>query len=212
MDRSDLIARVRKLSGANMEALWSHRAVGQEVNEAYQEVLGLEDWPFLYAEATVAVSAGASAITLPTAMRNITSLRLDGEDRLRQSTVAELDRLEDPGPGQPAAYARIDNATVRLWPTPGQAYTISVRGWEAPAPLERDTDQPVFDVEFRPIIAYAAAIKILDQEEDDSGRSERYQRDAGALLQRMRDRYVESHDTGIVQMGGRRSRPRRWRL
>lgn len=212
MDRSELIARTRRLAGVRMEALWPHRAVAEEVNDAYRETLALADWPFLYVDATVTTVAGTPQVGLPTTMREVTGLRIDGERRLREVTIEELDRLPDPGEDEPQAYAKVDLDTVRLWPTPDKAYTVSVRGWQQGAALATDVDKPLFDAEFHPVVAYAAAIRILQQEGDDTGRLQHYQQEAGSILARMQKRYLESHDDGMFQMGGRRDRARRWRL
>lgn len=210
MNLSDLVARTRSLSGIRLESLRSDEQIEQVINESYQEVLGLYPWPFLKSSSTVALTAGAETFTIPTTFRYITGVVLemgDHTERLKQTTLDLVDEWDADEVGEPLYYARIDDRTVRVWPAPEDAATVTVRGQLEFAPLGSG-DSPQFAEQFHPVVAYRAAVRLLQEEGDDSGRSEAYQFDAASYLQRMEKFYMSSGDIGLIRMGSQRERRR----
>jgi hypothetical protein len=108
--------------------------------------------------------------------------------------------------GEPRLYARVEDRAIRLWPTPKDAVTLTIRGQVEFEPLETEQDEPVFAEQFHPVVAYRAAARVLAEEGDDSGRSESYQLDAGSYLQRMQDYYMKTNDISLIRIGSRRRR------
>ena len=209
MNLSDLVARTRSLSGIRLQSLRSDEQIEQVVNESYQEILGLYPWPFLKGSASVAMSAEAETFTIPTLFRYITGIVLEmGGDslRLKQTTLDMLDEWEDEV-GKPEFYARVDDRTIRVWPAPEDAATITVRGQVEFAPLSGNAE-PEFAEQFHPVVAYRAAIRLLQEEGDDSGRSEAYQFDAASYFQRMEKFYMASNDIGLIRIGSQRQHRR----
>ena len=210
MNLSDLVARTRSLSGIRLESLRSDEQIEQVVNESYQEILGLYPWPFLKGSQAVSVAAEATEFTIPVTFRYITGVVLDSGDhseRLRQTTLDMIDEWDADEVGKTTYYARIDDRTVRLWPAPEAAATVTVRGQLEFAPLSSSVD-PQFAEQFHPVIAYRAAVRLLQEEGDDSGRSEAYQFDAASYLQRMEKFYMASGDIGLIRIGSQRERRR----
>jgi hypothetical protein len=207
MNVAELTDRVRRLTGIRMPDILSDDQILQMLNESYDEIMGLADWPFLYVEDQVVVNDGIFQ-TVPV-FRNIQSV-MAGDTRLRETTLDDLERYEQPD-DDPFAYARIDSNRYKVWPAPSGALTVSIRGVQTPPDLYDPSDEPVFDREFHVSLAYAAASRALAEESDDSNRSQLYIQEAGAILDRMRMRYLTSHDRGVFRMGGKRSRNLRWR-
>lgn len=209
MNLTDLVARTRSLSGIRLESLRSDEQIEQVVNESYQEILGLYPWPFLKGSQTVAVAAETRTFTIPSTFRYISSLVLTMGDktvRLKQTTVDLLDEWPD-DEAEPEYYARVDDRTVRLWPAPSDNVSVEVKGQLEFAPL-RANDEPEFAEQFHPVVAYRAAIRLLQEEGDDSGRSESYQFDAASYFQRMEKFYMASGDIGLIRIGSQRQHRR----
>ena len=210
MNLSDLVARARSLSGIRLESLRSDEQIEQVINESYQEILGLYPWPFLKGSQTISVAAEATEFTIPVTFRYITGVVLDSGDhseRLKQTTLDMIDEWDADEVGKTTYYARVDDRTVRLWPAPEAAATVTVRGQLEFPPLSSSVD-PQFADQFHPVIAYRAAVRLLQEEGDDSGRSEAYQFDAASYLQRMEKFYMASGDIGLIRIGSQRERRR----
>ena len=209
MNLADLVARTRSLSGIRLESLRSDEQIEQVLNESYQEILGLYPWPFLKGSSTVAMLAEAKTFTVPSTFRWLTSLVLtmgDKKVRLKQTTLDMIDEWDDEV-GEPKFYARIDDRTIRVWPAPEDAASVEVKGQLEFAPLGAG-DEPDFAEQFHPVVAYRAAIRLLQEEGDDSGRSEAYQFDAASYFQRMEKFYMASGDIGLIRIGSQRQHRR----
>lgn len=207
MNVQQLTERLRRLTGILMDDILSDDQILQMLNESYVEITGLADWPFLHVENSVTVTDGVFQ-TVPV-FRSVQSV-MSGDNRLRETTLDDVERYYEPD-DDPFAYARIDSNRFRVWPTPKTNIQVTIRGVQTPDPLYDSSDEPVFDREFHVVLAYAAASRALAEESDDSGRAQMYIQEAGSILDRMRIRYLTSHDRGVFSMGGKRTRNLRWR-
>jgi len=203
----DLVDRTRSLSGIRLQSIRSDEQIAELVNEAYEEIIGLHPWPFLRATETVAVGADQESLVLPTVFRYISAV-IAGERRLKQTTLDEIDEL-GPETGEPHFYARIDDRTIRLYPTTQEPLAVTVRGQLSFDRLS-GSREPEFVAQFHPILAYRAANRVLAEEGDDSGRSQSYQSDAANYLKRMEEYYLGTGDIGLIRIGSQRQ-GRRWR-
>ena len=210
MNLSALRDRVRALSGIRLQTLRSDEQIDAVINESYFEVLNLGSWPFLFDSETVSLSAGAREFETPTGYDEISSITystsINDQTRLRQTTMDELDFMEQEEEGDPLFYARIDETTFRVWPKPVSTLSLEIRGKESAATLVADSSIPVFGEQFHPMLAYRAASKILAEEGDDSGRSRSYQEEANVMFARMQRFYLTSNDHGLIVMGSNRRR------
>jgi hypothetical protein len=207
---SDLVARTRSLSGIRLESLRSDEQIEQVLNESYQEILGIQSWPFLRGTATVALAAEASTLTLPSTFRYLTGVVLsmgDRDYRLKQTTIDQIDEWDADEVGEPTYYARVTDRQLRVWPAPEASASVLVRGQLEFDPLGPG-DEPLFAEQFHPVVAYRAATRLLQEEGDDSGRSEAYQFDSASYLGRMEKFYLASGDIGLIRIGSQRERRR----
>lgn len=210
MNLTTLRDRVRALTGIKLTDLRSDEQIDVVLNECYQEVLQISDWPFLRTSTTVTLTSGTDEFTMPTGFQEIHSVTYsspqDVQTRMRQTTLNEMDYVEPDEEGDPIYYAKVDENTIRIWPAPAHALTLTVRGKESVSNLSAGSDEPVYAEQFHPLIAYRAAARILGEEGDDSGRSEFYQSEANNFFARMQQFYVKTADTGFIVLGSRRRR------
>lgn len=210
MNLADLVARTRSLSGIRLESLRSDEQIEQVLNESYQEILGLYPWPFLKGSSTVSMAAEATSFTVPVTFRYMTGVVMelgDTQRRLSQITLDQLDEWDADEVGETKYYARVTDRDIRVWPAPEAAATVTVRGQLEFNPLSA-SNPPQFADQFHPLVAYRAAVRLLQEEGDDSGRSEAYQFDAASYLQRMEKFYMSSGDIGLIRMGSQREKRR----
>lgn len=210
MNLEQLRKRTRAASGFNMVSLYDDTDLDLLLNEVHRDICGSADWPFLYAEDDVTLDA--AEVTLKYPMRTLSSVVLtDKGERLRATTIDELDVLDPDKDDKPEAYAHTDERTLHLWPAPDKGYAARIRGFRAPHEMDQDSDAPEFEAEFQPAIVYEAAARLL-VEFGDFDRVEGLREQAQDALSRMRVRYLGSKDRGLIQMGGRIRDRKRWRL
>lgn len=210
MNLGSLRDRARALSGIRLQTLRSDEQVDEVINEAYQEVINLSQWPFLRASQQVNLPAGVNSFETPVGFSEVVSVSYtnDGGDtvRLQSTVVDEIDRLRDEDSAEPFLYARVNDKEFLVWPTPNINLTLTVRGKQTVERLRSDGDMPVFDDQFHPMLAYRAASRMLAEEGDDSGRAEFYQQEANVFFARMQQFYTRTPDSSFFVMGGRRRR------
>ena len=210
MNLGTLRDRARALSGIRLQTLRSDEQIDVSINEAYQEVINLSQWPFLRASQQVNLPAGTSTFESPTGFSEVVSISYtnDGGDtvRLQSTVIDEIDRLREEESAEPFLYARVTDKEFVVWPTPNVNLTLTIRGKATVEPLRRDSDTPVFDAQFAPMLAYRAASRMLAEEGDDSGRAEFYQQEANVFFARMQQFYTRQPDSSFFIMGGRRRR------
>jgi hypothetical protein len=201
--------RARALSGIRLQSLRSDEQIDAVLNEAYQEIVSLHQWPFLRSSAQISISSGTDTFETPNGFSEITgvsySLNSGDSFRLQPITIDELDRLNDES-GEPVMYARITDKEFAIWPSPDASVTFTIRGKQSVGPLSSDSSQPIFDSQFHPMLSYRAASRMLAEEGDDSGRAEFYQNEANVFFARMQQFYLRSGDAGTFVMGGRRGK------
>jgi hypothetical protein len=210
MNLGSLRDRARALSGIRLQTLRSDEQVDEVINEAYQEVINLSQWPFLRASQQVNLPDGVNSFETPVGFSEVVSVSYtnDGGDtvRLQSTVVDEIDRLRDEDSAEPFLYARVNDKEFLVWPTPNINLTLTVRGKQTVERLRNDGDMPVFDDQFHPMLAYRAASRMLAEEGDDSGRAEFYQQEANVFFARMQQFYTRTPDSSFFVMGGRRRR------
>ena len=210
MNLDSLRDRARALSGIRLESLRSDEQVDAVINESYQEIIELSQWPFLMELESVAISAGSEEFSSPTSFSEIASVTYESDfqknTRMRQTTIDELEELDDQG-GDPVYFARVNESDFRVWPVPESGITLNIRG-KILVPNLKGNDSPIFAEPFHPILSYRAAVKMLQEEGDDSGRAQFYQQEAGNFYTRMQQFYNNSGNKGLFVMGGRGRRRR----
>lgn len=195
MDRSAIRSRVRHLTGINMVELLSDVEANDYINEAYQDIVSLAEWSFLYAEGTVGTTASTSDYTLPASIVRAQDVRIAtaaNRQLLVPRTLTDMARYvpDEAANGRPWAWAPKADASFRVFPTPDAVYTLTVTGWKSVADLTADTSSPVFASQFHPVVAYAASWAILTREGDDSQRSDHYVTRVNWYLARMARQYL----------------------
>lgn len=210
MNVAEMTDRVRRLTGIRMPDILSDDQILQLLNEAYNEVMALTDWPFLHVEETVTTTG--SLFDTHNVIRDVQAV-INGEGtRLRQTTLSDMDLYIEQPDDLAFAYARVSDRRYRVWPDSPDGTSLTIRGVKNPAQLLSPYDEPVFDTEFHVILPYSASSRALAEESDDSPRAQMYMTEAAGILDRMRLRYLTTKDTATFKMGGKRTDRTRWRM
>lgn len=208
MNVAELTDRVRRLTGIRMPDILSDDQILDLLNESYNELMGLTDWPFLHVQDTVTTSD--NKFDTNGVLRDVQAVISPQGTRLRQTTLSDLESYDEQPDADPYAYARVSDRRYQIWPDVADGTTFTVRGVQSPNQLFDPYDSPVFDSEFHVVLAYSAASRALSEESDDSGRVQMYMQEAAGVLDRMRMRYLNTKDNVTFQMGGKKGLRNRW--
>lgn len=151
------------------------------INQSYQEICGLDDWPFLEATAT-----GASPLTIAD-LRNILYLT----DTTLGQNLGFIDprTLNEAYPDQStpgnALYAYITGGTT-INTYPGNTDALKVRYIRVPADLVSGTDTPLIPARYRyAIVDFACGRAYMDS--DNPQMAQAVRADGDTVVQSMRE-------------------------
>lgn len=150
--------------------------IDRAVNNAYEELVALERWPFLIREASGNLSIGSAALTAPTDLADVVSLTIDAQQETL--TPMELDEFRKrfvghyADTGLPALYYFIGGGasglspTMNVWPVPDAAYGYVLEYRAAPVTLSASGDIPAIPARYHRIISFRA-LSFLHAQEDN---------------------------------------------
>jgi hypothetical protein len=164
------------------------------INQSYQEMCGMEDWPFLETSTTGTAPLTISDLGYIESVTNVSQDRsLNFIDR---RTLVE--RYPDLTTAGSATYAYLTGGdTINTYPVGSD--TLRVRYLRVVNDLDESTDQPVIPAKYQyAIIDYACGRAYMDSDNPEMAQIVR--RDGDALVQQMREQFmVQQHqDTDII--------------
>lgn len=123
----------------------------------------VENWWFLTTTVTTTTTASQDYVTRPTGVDridrvSIPSLALD----LLKIDITELERLAEPTAlsNQPSYWAEYGEQ-IRLWPTPGDTYTLKITGTAVASEMSDDADDTVWTNEAYDLIRASAMRRLF---------------------------------------------------
>jgi hypothetical protein len=207
---SDLITRVRSLSGVQSPSILSDATIAEFLDEAQKTILHSADWPFLQHTDTAAVAEDTDVVifTLPRVAQRLIDVFAvkQGQERPWQLFERGAPFISEDANGWSREF-RWDagSAGLTLFPAPNDAIDLTVRFVLVVPTLTSgspDSDIVVPD-EFVHAVSYLAASNILVREADESDRAQRFAEQSFAAVQQMRRVYMTSARGSFV-VGGRR--------
>jgi len=204
MNLSALRQHVRDLTGVYSSDVVSDTLINTWVNEAYNEVARERDWDWLeqtHSGLVPAPVAGIHTINLTNGTRRVLSAYLinDNGQVEEMSQVPELDHIENDDPK--VSYDVNFSGVFRFTPEQRTDLTVKIRYTRTNVNLATNTDVPSFDEQFHVMLAYRAAVKVLQFLSDDTQRAETFLNEYGVLLAGMYDLYELDHDSRTFQLG-----------
>ena len=204
MNLAALRQHVRDLTGVFSTDVVSDTLITTWLNESYNEVARDRDWDWLESTYTVAMPAavnGIHTINLPNGTRRVLSAYIVGSNGDVEEMIgtSELDHVE-PEDAQ-LKYDVNFSGVFRFAPEQESPKTIKVRYTIVNVNLATNTDVPAFAEQFHAILAYRAAVKVLQFLSDDTNRSDYYLSEYASLLSGMYSLYELDHDYRTFQIG-----------
>ena len=151
------------------------------LNQSYQEICGLDDWPFLEVSTSGSLPLTISDLrTVMSATNTVTELPLSFIDR--RSAVDAYPDLTEPGNPEYAYFT--DATTIAGFPVGSD--TINVRYIKVPADLSADSDTPIIPARYQyAIVDFACGRAYMDS--DNPQMAQAVRADADTIIQSMRE-------------------------
>lgn len=153
---------------------YSSTEIKNYINDAQNDVFNEYRLPFMQSTQTYTLTANVSDITngvgLPTnyvQALNLTLTSAGRESVLPYRDVTSVDDLyPDPddttiNPTGPPILWYYYNDTIKVYPVPNTAYTVSLQYYKKPTELDSDADIPEIPSEFQELLVLGAAYRVL---------------------------------------------------
>ena len=139
------------------------------LNDAYYDICSREPWPFLEKSTTVDTVAGTDTLSVPSDFNKALRLVIDS-----QAQYLEPARLDDvtsrfagllTNTGLPFLYYFIGD-TVKVYPIPDSAYTVTLRYMAVPTELSNNDDTPILPSRHHRAIVLGALVAAYRMDDD----------------------------------------------
>lgn len=204
----DIVAKVQRRV---RDTGYSSTEIKDYLNDTQNDVFNEYRLPFMQAVQAYTLTAGVSDITngsgLPANYVQALDLNLTSQGREKvltfMDTVAIDDTYPDPDdttvnplnvPNNWYFYAE----TIRVYPSPDSAYTVSLRYYKKPTLLSSDADIPELPSEFEELLVVGAAYRVL-QVKDNYDQAGILQNKYDEILQKLVAKYSQAQ-TGSPQL------------
>lgn len=183
---------------------YSTSEITNYINDAQNDVFNEYRLPFMETTQNYTLASGVADITngtgLPSNFVQAIDLYLTSSGReslLEYKDYQEIDlEYPDPtdttvNPSNVPCYWYYFGETIRLFPAPNDAYTLTMRYIKKPAELSADADVPEVPSEFGELLVAGATYRIL-QIKDNYDQASIWQNKYDELLQKLAARYSQS--------------------
>lgn len=195
---SDIVTKVRlRVRDTN----YSSTEITNYINDTQNDVFNEYRLPFMQATQTYTLSAGVSDITngsgLPANYVQALDLTLTSEGREKVIPYQDVRVIDnnypDPddttaNPSNVPAYWYYYADTIKVYPAPNSAYTVSLRYYKKPTLLDEDADVPEIPSEFEELLVMGASYRVL-QVKDNYDQASILQSKYDEILQKLVNKY-----------------------
>lgn len=203
MTLADLRTYVRDLTGIYSTDILSDALLNRWLQEAWTEVNRAEDWPWVVAEASNALTQGQTTITLSNysgRMREVTAVYGSGLVVQVPSSQGLIQTVD--GDDDPKYYNTANNVGITFTAAFEEDVTIKTNYYVNTSALATSGDASPLNEELEPMLSYRAAAKALFANADDGSRGTYYQAEFERMLELARLDYIVDNDLGPIQIGG----------
>lgn len=179
---------------------YSSSEIHNYINDAQRDVFNEYRLPFMQATQAYTVTIGASDITngLGLGTNFVQAIDLTytsaGEKTIPHKEFSEIDSDADDTTahpaGEPQYWYKYGN-TIRVFPVPSTAYTVTLRYYKTPTELTADADIPEIPSEFEEILVVGAAYRVM-QVKDNYDQAGVLENKYSELVQKLVMRYSQA--------------------
>jgi hypothetical protein len=201
MTLAELRSYVRDLTGVYSTDILPDTLVNRWLQEAYTEVSLTEPWPWMVSRVTGTLAAGGSTITLSGCggrVREVVFVTPNGQ-RVQIPSAKFVIRTVD---GDESEQYSVSSTTLTVDPVYDVDVVYDITFYKAVPALATSGTASSIGTDFEHILAYRAAIKVLNANADDTERGKAYIEEYLSLVDSMRRSYLIDDDLGSIQLGG----------
>lgn len=206
---SDIVTKVQQRI---RDTGYSTSEIQNYLNDTLNDVFNEYRLPFMQTTQNYTLAANVSDITnsvgLPTNFTQAIDLTLttDGRDKVlpyRDFTWID-DRYPDPDdtdvhPASVPSYWYKFGTTIKVYPVPDAAYTVTLRYYKKPTLLDSDEDVPEVPSEFEELLVCGAAYRVL-QVKDNYDQAAIHENKYNELLQKLVVKYSVPQTGSPIRM------------
>lgn len=193
----------RDLTGVYDDSI-SDAMIDALINDAYNELANVRDWDWLEVNVEVptpAFTGGRHTIALANGTRRVLESYIVGEDGSVREMI-QVPHLADVTEwDNNIKYDVTVDGVLTFGPEQESTTSVRVRYLSANVALATGSDQPVFLGQFRKMLSYRAATKVLSMLRPDDARTAIYAAEYESMFAGMVALYELDHDTNVIQMG-----------
>jgi len=159
-----LRAQVRAIADVDATDV-SDADINTYINDAYQEAIADEQWPFLLTRAVFNTVSGTADYDVTSVLESTAEahriLHVSSEGiKLEKLETAHYLMLEphggSAGSGTPQAWTTMDGTKLVLWPAPGGIASVQVVYLKLAPDLTQDTNEPLFPSRYHHVLKWGA--------------------------------------------------------
>lgn len=203
MTLAELRAYVRDLTGIYSTDLLPDTLLNRWLQEAYTELNRDKDWPWVIDITSGTAAKGGTQIPLPSSSGRVKEVVIkyaNGE----MYQIPSRRSLVQSEQGDDGFFYDHDhnNAHITLSKPLDDTVTYYVNYMKDVAALATSSKASLIPDEFEAILAYRAAIKVLNSQADDSKRAQAYGMEYAALKDALETEVIVDEDLGPIQIAG----------
>lgn len=197
---------------------YSSTEITNYINDTQNDVFNEYKLPFMETTQNYTMTAGVSDITngsgLPTNFAQAISLSLTSVGREQELLYVDYNvidqRYPDPddttvNPSNVPEYWYKYGETIKTYPVPNEAYTLTLRYIKKPTVLSADADVPEIPSEFEELLVTGAAYRVL-QVKDNYDQAAIHKNKYDEILQKLVKRYSVPQTGSPIRMRINRTR------
>jgi len=203
MTLSDLRSYVRDLTGVYSTDILPDALLDRWLAEAYTEVNRFEDWPWMSSSASGTIATGATTVTLTNSSGRIKEFAVTYPDGTVIQMIPRKGLIQTVEDDDEDYFYDVDSSgNLVLSKAFDSNVTYKVTFLKTGPSLSGSGQASAIPAEFEPLLAYRAAVKVLNSQADDSGRAAVYAQEYAAMLSALQTDTITDDDLGPIQIGG----------
>lgn len=206
---AELRRTTRDMLGTYQKGL-SDQLIDRFINQSYSDLARQKPWTWLEATAEDSLVAYDVTWSLPYGTRRVLELFIVNNEDDIEEVIMVPHVLDVPANSAELRYDVTSDGDVTIAPPQDHEITLRARYIVKHVELAFDEEEPLFDTQFRIVLCYGAAARILTMQGDTSKRNENFEMEAMRIIDSMMTEYQLDQDNRPIQLGGEGIQQRRY--
>lgn len=202
MTLAELRAYVRDLTGVYSTDILSDALVDRWLQESYTEFNLARDWPWLNQILSATLPAGGDTISLMGGSSKIKEFTIQYPNGVLYQVPSRVGLLQTVDGDDDIMYDVDTNGVITLSKAVEEEVAVKVLCVSNTVSLQTSGKASMIPDAFEGLLAYRAAVKVLNFQADDSKRSQFFIQEFLVMLDSLESEVILDMDMGPIQIGG----------